>query len=348
MTRIVSPYRTHIKELPAHETQDTSTCTFLKSCRLDAPFSVDPRSIGRGTRYFESQPRQKSLFNGTWTYINTNLPSNPCLLLDCATIPSRSSVPSPHQYIRTILTAIRTPLADFRSTHALVSHVLHAVLAHKAAYALLAEANRPEISVSNIVSAYAPDGTCTGLLTDWDLIKRVEERPYGLTGALQFRAARLCSASPPPRTIGDDIESFVLLLLWMAVRYAQNNMAPSERGDALARFEVGRSKTDMILSGTSGVVAMKLLSSDLEVVLEDVIDIFSWRYKALGFRDTHNAKAVEELRGQQVLLEGHEWLIDILSDALQNEVWANDTDGSRKAQTVERPSRVWLRGVDLF
>ncbi|KAF8878825.1 hypothetical protein CPB85DRAFT_1342351, partial [Mucidula mucida] len=121
----------------------------------------------------------------------------------------------------------------------------------------------------------------------------------------------------------------------MAIRYAQNNMAPSERGDALARFEVGRTKTDMILTGTNGVVAMKLSSSDLSVVLEDVIDIFSWRYKELRFRDTHNAKAVEELRGQQALLEGHEWLIDILSDALQNDLWKARKDPYEADQKVE-------------
>ncbi|KAF8894293.1 hypothetical protein CPB85DRAFT_1440523 [Mucidula mucida] len=254
----------------------------------------------------------------------------------------------PHpRYI--ILDAIRTPLTEFSSTHALVSYVLHAVLAHKAAYTLLPEEFCPEISLGNIAFAQEPEG---GLLVDWDFVQCHDDhtKVYKGTSTRHFTAARLCNTSPPPRTIGDDLESFVLVLLWIAVRYAPNKMTASERGSALAKFEGADclSKTYMILAGTSNVVKMKLLSSDLELVLEDVIDIFSWRYKALRSRDTHNAKAVEELRGRQALLEGHGWLVNILSDALQNEAWANDTDGSRKAQTVERPSRVWLRGVDLF
>ncbi len=144
------------------------------------------------------------------------------------------------------------------------------------------------------------------------------------------------------------MESFVLLLLWMAARFAPNNMTPIERGSALAMFEVGLSKTAMIRGGTSSVVKMKLSSSDLTYVLIDVINKVSWRYKLLDPRDEKNAKVVEELTRQQALLEGHDWFIDILDDASQNEAWANGTDGSRKEQIVERPSRFWISGVDMF
>src|SRR6266508_1365219 len=33
-------------------------------------------------------------------------------------------------------------------------------------------------------------------------------------------AARLCVEKPPPRTLGDDLESFALVLLWLIGRYA--------------------------------------------------------------------------------------------------------------------------------
>ncbi len=167
-------------------------------------------------------------------------------------------------------------------------------------------------------------------------------------GTLHFKAARLCRASPPPHSMGDDVESFVRLLLWMAARFAPNKMTPADRGSVLAMFEVGSSKTAMIRGGTDSVVDMKLLSSDFIRVLARVIKKFMWRYKELDPLEEDKAKAEGELRGRRALLEGHGWLVNILSDALQNEAWANETDGSRKAQTVERPSRVWLRGVDLF
>ncbi|KAF8871428.1 hypothetical protein CPB85DRAFT_1352235 [Mucidula mucida] len=118
----------------------------------------------------------------------------------------------------------------------------------------------------------------------------------------------------------------------MAIRYAQNNMAP-----------IGQSKTDMILTGTNGVVAMKLSSSDLMRVLARVMKKFMSRYEELDPLEEDKAKAEEELRGRQALLEGHGWLIDILSDALQNDLWKARKDPYDADQKVETKLEV----VDL-
>ncbi|KAF9021835.1 hypothetical protein BDZ89DRAFT_1115774 [Hymenopellis radicata] len=197
---------------------------------------------------------------------------------------SRSIVPDPRQYIRSrvILDAVRMPLLEFPSTHAFVSYIHDAALAHLDAFKLAGVEHR-DISVGNIVFAQNKNGSSTGIVTDWEFSRYIEDdinRACDRTGTLQFKAARLCSPSPPPRTIGDDVESFVLLLLWMAAR--------------------------------------------------------------------NNVEAEEELKRQKALVEGHDWLTGILSTALQDESWANDTDGSRKEQTVERPSRVRTIGVDWF
>ncbi|KAF9021842.1 hypothetical protein BDZ89DRAFT_1163546 [Hymenopellis radicata] len=226
--------------------------------------------------------------------------------------------------------------------------------AHNAAYTLPVAVDRPEFSIGNIMFAQEPDGTSTGLLVDWDLARCDDDdkrRAYSRMGTTQhFMAARLCSPSPPPRTVGDDVESFVLLLLWMAARYAPNNMTPSDRGAFLARFDrpSGLDKMDIIRGGTDTVVDLKLLSSGLGEVLEDILNVYCSRYKGLTSREKKKPEVVEELERRQALLERHDWLVDILRMTLQNEAWANDTDGSRKEQTVERPSRVRTIGVDWF
>ncbi|KAF8894287.1 hypothetical protein CPB85DRAFT_1565903 [Mucidula mucida] len=317
--------------------------------RLEEPWSkIEPfHTQTRGTRCFVAVDEISSI-RDTWRAVYLSESEDSAALDECKGLASvdHSILFMPHpRYI--ILDPIRTPLANFHSTHALVSYVLHAVLAHRTAYGLLSEANHPQISLGNIVFTQGPEG---GRLVGWDFVQCHDDQTiaYKRTSTRHFTAARLCSATPPTHTVGDDVESFVLLLLWMAARFAPNNMTPIERGSALAMFEVGLSKTAMIRGGTSGVVDMKLLSSDLTYVLIDVINKFSWRYKLLDPRDEKNAKVVEELTRQQALLEGHDWFIDILDDASQNEAWANGTDGSRKEQIVERPSRVWISGVDLF
>ncbi|KAF8878816.1 hypothetical protein CPB85DRAFT_458849 [Mucidula mucida] len=206
----------------------------------------------RGTRGFVAVD-EKSSIRDTWRAVYLSEIEDSAALVKCKGLASVDhSIPiMPHpRYI--ILDAIRTPLTEFSSTHALVSCVLHAVLAHKTAYTLLPEEYRPEISLGNIAFAQEPDGTSTGLLVDWDVTKyddNAEDRPCGLMGTLHFKAARLCRASPPPHSMGDDVESFVLLLLWMAARFAPTKMTPADRGSVLAMFEVGSSKTAMIRGG---------------------------------------------------------------------------------------------------
>jgi hypothetical protein len=50
-------------------------------------------------------------------------------------------------------------------------------------------------------------------------------------------AAMLCVERPPPRTLGDDLESFALVLLWLVGRYSANNFPPVERAMFLQRSD---------------------------------------------------------------------------------------------------------------
>ncbi|KAF9021834.1 hypothetical protein BDZ89DRAFT_1071147 [Hymenopellis radicata] len=313
--------------------------------------------IGRGTRCFvalECHTQQKCLLKDTWrldgyhpegeTYaklLESNVPNIAGVVaagdvLDhrCGHFPKGW-----HTHYRIALDVVGNPLAEFPSTHSFVSYVYDVALAHRDAFTLAGVEHR-DISLGNIVFVKLGDRPSSAILIDWELSKLITDKANRVserTGTLQFKAARLCGPSPPPRTIGDDVESFVLLLLWMAARYAPNNMTSSERGNFLARFDRpnGLDKMDMIRLGADTVANLKLLSSELRKVLAHVMSKCLWRYKELSPLDEDDAEAAEELQRQKALVEGHDWLIDILSTALQNDAWKAGKDRSRPEQEVE-------------
>jgi len=91
-------------------------------------------------------------------------------------------------------------------------------------------------------------------------------------------AARLCVKKPPPQTLGDNLESFVLVLLWLIGRYAANAISPVERTMFLQRFDslYGDPKVDMFCSGQALVPTLKLPLQSLRYLLEDLLDGYQY------------------------------------------------------------------------
>lgn len=149
-------------------------------------------------------------------------------------------------------------------------------------------------------------------------------------------AARLCVERPPPRTLGDDLESFALVLLWLVGRYSANTMSPVERAMFLQRFDslYGDPKADMFRSGRALVPTLKLPSKDLRYLLEDLLDGFRYRYTELGEREQQQPGKLEEHKHFQARLESHKWLMDLLSDVIKAEEWKELRDPARKEQKV--------------
>ncbi|KAJ7931908.1 hypothetical protein B0H13DRAFT_2308291 [Mycena leptocephala] len=70
-------------------------------------------------------------------------------------------------------------------------------------------------------------------------------RAYKRTGTRQFMSARLSSATEPQtRGLADDLESFLLVLLWVAISYAPGTMTAKARRRApgLRRRESSRER----------------------------------------------------------------------------------------------------------
>jgi hypothetical protein len=149
-------------------------------------------------------------------------------------------------------------------------------------------------------------------------------------------SARLCDETPPPRTLGDDLESFALVLLWLAGRYAANEMSPFKRAEFLHQFDslYGQAKANMFSGGSTIAARLKLLSKDLKYLLEDLLNGYRYRYTELEEREQKKPGKLEAHKHHQARLESHEWLMNLLSDALKDEAWKAVRDPSRTEQEV--------------
>ena len=149
-------------------------------------------------------------------------------------------------------------------------------------------------------------------------------------------SARLCVETPPTRTLGDDLESFALLLLWLAGRYAANDMSPLERAEFLQQFDslYGRAKAHMFGVGPTIAGELKLCSEDLTTLLEDLLEGYQCRYTNLRKREQKRPDKLAAQKDDQARLENHEWLMGLLSKALKDEEWKASSDPSRKEQEV--------------
>ena len=150
-------------------------------------------------------------------------------------------------------------------------------------------------------------------------------------------SARLCYETPPKRTLGDDLESFALLLLWLAGGYAANDMSPLERRQFLRRFDSwdGDAKAGMFGSGSTIANRLKLSSNGLTYLLEDLLDGYRYRYTKLTEREQKIPGKLAAHEHHQARLENHEWLMGLLSEALKNGEWKKKDDPS-KVQEVAR------------
>ena len=155
-------------------------------------------------------------------------------------------------------------------------------------------------------------------------------------------SARLCVERPPTRTLGDDLESFALLLLWLAGKYAENDMSPIERAEFLQRFDslYGRAKADMFGVGSTIAVRLKLSSKNLKYLLARLLEGYRYRYTELLEQEeemphelaAHEGALAARIEQRQARLENHEWLMSLLSESLKNGEWKKDD--SSKDQEV--------------
>ncbi|KAJ3799518.1 hypothetical protein GGU11DRAFT_743304 [Lentinula aff. detonsa] len=319
--------------------------------------------VGRGTRCFvavDSRTLQKCVLKDVWRVVGyhregevytrlhqhsvENIPnilaegdveageSVSCGVFDPDwTIPTDSTI-RPHRHYRIVLGVVGEPIAEFRSTWELTKCMLDAIKAHRDAV-LNAKVEHRDISPGNILIVRSQDGKATGNLIDWELSKYCEEegnRVYERAGTVQFMAARLLSKEPTARTVGDDLESFMLVFLWLAARYAPNRMSPAYRGEMLYVYDTPYNQLNkeiFMLVGSATPRRFQLHSTSLTKILVKLMQQYSARY-AMPY-DNDEALA-SDIITKQAMLETHGWMIDTVQEALKDEDWYAAKDGAQR------------------
>ncbi|KAJ7682265.1 hypothetical protein DFH06DRAFT_1464038 [Mycena polygramma] len=322
-----------------------------RSFYVSAPFTRSHHSpFGRGTRCFiavDCATHHKCVLKDTWRVMRyhpegevygrlhqhevRNIPN----VLACGDVPHHqcgrfsgswrlppSSTIREQVHYRIVLDVVGRPVEKFSSTYALVQYVLDALEAHYDAFTK-ARVEHRDVSVGNIIIVDRTDGTSVGYLIDWELACYSEEsasRAYDTVGTRQFKSASLCAPDPPVRSLGDEIESFVLVLLYLATSFAPATMTAGSRTNALKVFDDYHSfgKINMLLAGQG--IAVKIG--------------FSFRYRLLPRRMTSAAQHAE-VDKKRALTEDHKWLMQTLRAGLENEDWAVFADPGAPQEVLE-------------
>ncbi|KAI0057011.1 hypothetical protein BV25DRAFT_1920544 [Artomyces pyxidatus] len=138
-----------------------------------------------------------------------------------------------YRHYRLLLDTIGEPIWMFKSSRQLISTVWDALEGHRDAYE--AGILHRDVSVGNIL--IGPDGQ--GLLIDWDLATSVTElnrpgRGRDMTGTWQFSsAAMLMHPETHRHVLADDLESFMHVSTWLALRYCPHNLDAHQLGRLL-------------------------------------------------------------------------------------------------------------------
>ncbi|EEB92357.1 hypothetical protein MPER_09147 [Moniliophthora perniciosa FA553] len=130
-----------------------------------------------------------------------------------------------HYHYRLVLDTLGKPLTQFACTWEMVNAVYCGVIAHQDAV-LKAGVLHRDVSVGNILIVNEND-TRRGILIDWELSKRIdrettEARSFERTGTWPFISVRILTGVSLKHVVGDDLESFVWVLGWIAARHAPN------------------------------------------------------------------------------------------------------------------------------
>ncbi|KAI0672120.1 hypothetical protein C8Q78DRAFT_727750 [Trametes maxima] len=140
---------------------------------------------------------------------------------------------------RLVFKEICRPLEDFGTAVQLVELVYGALIAHGHAW-VSADLLHRDVSVGNILIYDQPEGGFRPLLADWDLAKTkdrlLEQKPTqnSRSGTWQFMSAILQCYPQKPYHLSDDLESFLHVLSWCALRYLKHGLSGRENTGVLA------------------------------------------------------------------------------------------------------------------
>lgn len=154
-----------------------------------------------------------------------------------------------------------------------------------------------------------------------------------MQGTLQFLSLALLKDLSKAHHVTDDIESFLWVLLWGAIRHASNSLTPDDRKNFLKRFDVPSYqwplKLTLIQGGRLAVVSrvagMSLASEPLTNCLATLTDELS-------------CAVIAEEAGAVVHWSTHDWVLGILDEALKNKEWKRTVDPAVDNEVAADPT----------
>ncbi|KAH9889454.1 hypothetical protein C8Q73DRAFT_838591 [Cubamyces lactineus] len=137
-----------------------------------------------------------------------------------------------NQHYRLVVNEVGKPIYEFSNGKQLVKLITECMFAHKEAYDKAKVIHR-DISAGNLLMV--PVGKTTkggtiyrGLLTHWELSKRIDERNLkprnpDRAGTWQYMSVNALNLPSKEIDVADDLESFLYVLIWCAIRYLPHN-----------------------------------------------------------------------------------------------------------------------------
>ncbi|CAL1715251.1 unnamed protein product [Somion occarium] len=221
---------------------------------------------------------------------------------------------------RLVINEIGFPLETYETSFELIFIVLSAFIAHEQAWKKAHVLHR-DISKNNMLILHGKNGT-RGLLIDWDLCKYEDEvnartaTNVNRSGTWQFISALRLQYPKKYYEVADDIESFVHVITWHALRYHHHDLLGMEDSFTIFvhdMFLQCSTSPEGLLYGChrkwesmrSGEAGFKLISDEkLQKVIDKLMRICKSHYQSLNldelekFRPPSIREAVTAPEGQ--------------------------------------------------
>ncbi|KAI0062063.1 hypothetical protein BV25DRAFT_1916357 [Artomyces pyxidatus] len=191
---------------------------------------------------------------------------------------------------RVLLDTVGIPVFTFTSTRQLISVVWDAIEGHYKAYQ--AGILHGDAGVWNIL--IGPDGC--GLMIDWDLANKLSDLAKSGQHKYRIGTGQFASAAMlmKPRThrhvLAEDLESFLHVITWLALRFSKSDLAGDALEQRLYQLYGGRSwcQGNYDVGGDGRVSAMMQRPSFknvfatpiLNTLTDNLNDVFAVCYKA--------------------------------------------------------------------
>ncbi|KAI9065707.1 hypothetical protein FKP32DRAFT_1590361 [Trametes sanguinea] len=216
-----------------------------------------------------------------------------------------------HMHYRIVVHEVALPLSEFSTGKQLVSIIIDCIEAHQSAFQE-GEVMHRDISGGNVLiypsitPGKNPKEYCvrwSGLLSDWEMSKPTKEvdplplpRQPPRTGTWQFLSVGMLSGKPKPVEISDELESFLHVLLYYAVRYLHSTCPDAGEFiesyfDAYIRqngaFTCGKKKEDTIKDAILEYKRNQPLEfqSPLDMVFGEILRWFKGHYKVVNYNE---------------------------------------------------------------